>query len=205
MKISALKGMTNLHRDTAIPDGYLYNAVNVQFTNEGDVIFPRTGSTVAYSGVCKWVFKTPIITLFVESGALKKLNNNNTATVIMAGVGNNRMVYTIAGDAIYFSNGTKSGKFLNNVGSEWGVARPARQPDCAGVASGGLYGGEYRVAITFFGTDGNESGTGMGRRVTVADGGGIHLSNFPIPPSYCTGIGVYVSPVNGADMLLYGE
>ena len=198
-----VKGMNNRTRDNDVPKGYVRNAVNVIISDSGEVEFTRPGKTPVYTGNVLWYFEAPFIKLFVEDGDLKRLNADFTATTLLAAVGNDRMTYTVVGSSVYFSNWIAQGKVANGAVSEWGVTRPARQPDCTAVDNGGLFAGDYRVAITFIA--GSESGTGAGRRVTVVEGGGIHLSNFPAAPGNVTLIAVYVSPVNSRDMYLYGE
>lgn len=197
-------GMNNKARPEALPKDKLRNAVNVIFDDDGNIQFPRPGKTIRYAGNCHSVYENKFNTLFVENGVLKRLNNDNTTTSLLATWGNSRTFYTIVGDTIYCSNdGDASGKVRNGIASEWGTARPPRQPDCFPIATGDMYAGDYRIAITWIADE--ESGTGMGKRVTVADGGGIRVTNFPSPPSYVKGYAVYVSSVNGKDMYLYGE
>ena len=61
-----------------IPWSKARNAVNCVFDDRGRIQFPRPGKTLKYAGDCKWVYNGPNIILFVEDGALKKLNLNNT-------------------------------------------------------------------------------------------------------------------------------
>jgi len=197
-------GMDNKARPEALPKDKLRNAVNVIFDDDGNIQFPRPGKTIRYAGNCHSVYENKFNTLFVEDGALKRLNNDNTATSLLSTWGNSRTFYTIVGDIIYCSNdGYASGKVHNGIASEWGTARPPRQPDCFPIATGDMYAGDYRVAITWIADE--ESGTGMGKRVTVQDGGGIRVTNLPVPPAYVTGFAIWVSSVNSKDMYLYGE
>ena len=199
-------GMNNRSSEFAVPQGKVQIANNVQFDNDNNVIFPRAGSTVKYQGTnIHSVFNHPVMVLFVENGDLKRVIDNNRAQVIKAGIGDTPVYYTVVGDTCYWCNGKQTGKVNSGRSMEWGVARPPRQPNAIGTDIGGMFAGDYRVAITWIGSDGEEGGTGMGKRVTVAEGGGIYLSNFPTPPAYVQGLAIYVSSVNGKDMYLYGE
>jgi hypothetical protein len=210
-----LSGMNNKSRPEDIPSGKASNAVNVQFANgtqgrysftPGEIIFTRPGKTRVYTGTDIHSLHVGNEILFAEDGGLKLLNANlTTATTLQSGIGNSRVFYARVADTTYLANEIFSGKVRNGVLSEWGTARPTRQPDCAAGTYGGMYAGDYRVAITWKGTNGEEGGTGMGRRVTVAEGGGINLSNFPVPPSYVTAVSVYISSVNGDTMWWYGD
>lgn len=205
VKLGPFLGLNNKAAASALPIDKCRNAVNVLFADNGEIRYPRPGMTRRYSGVCHSVYMNPTITLFVEAGSLKQLNANNTATTLKTGVGSGKLSYTAVGETIYFANGLASGKIKDGVAMEWGVQRPPRNPDCMAVSYGGLFAGDYRVVITWLGSDGDESGCGNGTRVTVAEGGGIHLTNFPAPPAYVTGVAVYVSSVNGKDLLFYTE
>jgi hypothetical protein len=196
-------GMNNKATDTALPDGKARVAVNVLFDDANQVIMPRPGSTLRYAGDCQWLFECDFITLFVEGGSLKSLSSANVATTLTTGIGTSRVYYTLVGDTVYWANETAKGKIRNGVNSEWGTQRPPRQPDCIPIATGGLHAGDYRVALTWIADE--ESGTGMGKRVTVAAGGGIRVTNLPTPPSYVTKYAIWISSVNGKDMYLYGE
>lgn len=204
IKLKSFTGMNNRAADNALPEGKLRIAHNVMFDNAGNLNFPRPGKTLRYTGDVHSIFVAPFITLFVEAGSLKKLNYDNTATTIATGLGAGECHYTVIGDTVYWATVTASGKIRNSVNSEWGVTRPTRQPDATAIVTGSLYAGDYRYAITWIGTT-DESGTGQSTRITVPEGGGIQLSNFPTPPAYATLIAVYVSSVNGKDLYLYGE
>ena len=199
----AFNGMNNRTRLESVPEGKAQNAVNVQFSNTGEILFPRAGKTLVYSGDTSSLYVGANITLFVEDGSLKQLNIDNTATILRNGMGISRVYYTAIGDTVFFANETTTGKVKNGEVSEWGTARPPRQPNCEATSHGGLLAGTYGVVITWIGSE--ESGTGMSTGVAVADGGGIMLTNFPTPPSYVTAVSVYVSSVNGDDFYLYGE
>tara|TARA_R110000868_G_scaffold60448_7_gene184627 strand:+ start:774 stop:2018 length:1245 start_codon:yes stop_codon:yes gene_type:complete len=199
----AFNGMNNRTRPENVPEGKAQNAVNVQFSNTGEILFPRVGKTLDYAGVTSSLYTNADITLFVEGGSLKQLNADNTATVLRSGLGTSRVYYTSVGGTVYFANELVTGKVKDGVASEWGTARPPRQPDCMAIQSGGLLAGNYGVVITWIGSE--ESGTGMSTGAIVAEGGGIALTNFPTPPSYVNAVAVYVSSVNGDDLYLYGE
>jgi hypothetical protein len=198
-------GMNNRTRAERTPDGMARNAVNVQFDDTGAILIPRSGYTLAHAGDVHSLYHTDAFDLFVEDGTLKVLTPEAiTATTLMTGVGNSPMGYTDADNgSIYFANEHVTGKTDGENASEWGTARPPRQPTCTPVTFGGMFAGDYRVAITWIADE--ESGTGMGARVTVPDGGGIHLTNFPPPPDYVDKVAVWVSSVNSKDMYLYAE
>lgn len=210
--------MNNRARQEVLPEGKkadgtfrrnLKEAINCQFDDFGHVLMPRPGRTKVYTGTnVHSLYQGPTITLFVDNGVLKKLNSDYTATTLRTGIGSERLSYTHVGDVVYYANSSVSGRIVNGIAREWGTARPPFQPSCSALESGDLFAGDYRVAITWLGSaapNAEESGTGMGKRVTLAAGGGIRAYNFPTPPSYVTQVAVWVSSVNSKDMYLYGE
>ncbi len=199
-----LDGMANKTRSEAVPKGKARNAVNVQFDDAGNVIMPRPGTTLRYAGDTHSVFTNKAFNLLVDAGALKRLNEGGTAETLLTGVGEALLSYTDPiGGTVYFANSSVTGKTDGLTATEWGTDRPPRQPDCTPVANGGMYAGSYRVAITWISDE--ESGTGMGKHVSVSAGGGIHVTNFPTPPSYVKKVAVYASSANSKKMYLYGE
>jgi hypothetical protein len=197
-----LGGMNNKARPESLPEGIARDAVNVQFDNAGRILMPRQGITLKFTGNCHSVYKGKNITLFVDAGMLKRLNDDGNGFAI-GYVGNGGCYYCAVGDVVYFSNGERTGKVVNGGIREWGTPRPPFQPDCNPIAHGNMLGGDYRVSITWIADE--ESGTGMGKRVAVPEGGGIRLTNFPAPPPFVKKVAVYISAVNGKDMYLVGE
>jgi hypothetical protein len=207
IKLTNYIGMNNKAAQTALPPDKLRHAHNVLFDNQNKIIFPRYGKDSVYSGNCHSFFSCPFVKLFVDNGILQVLNDDNTATSLTVNVGSDSVSYTLVGDTVYFSNATTRGRIVAPYTevSEWGVERPLYQPTCTAIDTGGMFAGEYRVAITFIGSRGDESGTGISSRVTVNESGGIQLTDFPPVPFYVTYIGVYVSSVNSEELYLYGE
>ena len=218
MIIPSFKGINNRLSDTALPmpsreDARLplRNAVNVDIDNAGNIVMPGWGTVKRYTATDthSWYeFQDGLgYGLFVDDGNLKRLNLDYTATVLKA-VQNIPMSYAVLNDKVFFSNGIDCGIYDNLGIAEWGITNPPRQPDPTSTTTGGMYAGDYRVAITWMtgsGTHFQESGTFNSTRVTVTDGGGIRLTNFPTPPDYVDQIAVYVSAVNSQDLYLYDE
>lgn len=200
MRVSSFSGLHNRVSSESLPEGALASAVNVQFDNANRLIMPRSGYSEIISGDCHSLFQADTGTFYVDAGLLKERSLGTLATI-----GNTRCYFTEVHDTVYFANGLSQGKIRNRQVLPWGVPRPARQPDCDTTMFGGLPAGDYRVAMTWIGIDGEESGTGMGKRITVPEGGGIRAHNFADAPSSVTHFALYVSSVNGKDMYLVGE
>ena len=106
-------GMNNRANDTGLPMpdkvnpfGKFRNAVNVDFSDDGKVEFPRMGSTRVYAGTdChSWIEYSHDygLGLFVEGTSLKLLNADFTATTLKT-VGSGPMSYATINDFIYLS------------------------------------------------------------------------------------------------------
>jgi len=204
-------GMNNRASDTGLPVptkenpfGKFRNVVNVDFDDSGMMSFPRIGHTIECAGTDCHSWREMVTDLgngfFVDGTSLKRLNLDGTATTLQT-VSALPMSFCRIGDSIYFSNGVDTGIYINGTIKPWGITPPQTQPYATATNLGGMYGGDYRVAITWMVeiSPGHyeESGTFESTQVTVADGGGIHLTAFPTPPSYVDQVAVYVSGVNG--------
>ena len=181
------------------PRGFARSAINVDIDSAGKVR-DRPGYTQLYAGDCHSVYNR----YFVEEGDLKYLNTDNTAATIKTGVGDEKISYCAVAGRIYFSSPVISGSIINDNYRKWGVARPQRQPTVTQRSSGNMHGGEYQVAITWM-REGEESGAILSSRVAVDDGGGIVLSNFPVPSDDIDQVAVYVSSINGKELYLFGQ
>ena len=199
-------GLNNRSKTQTTDPTYVAQAVNVDFADSGE-IRKRNGTTKIYNGVrCHSFFKyNDSVAYFVENGDLKSLDLiAKTAATLKTGVGHNAMSYTVSAGKCYFSNGDMVGSIVNGVFRAWGVKRPDRNPDLSAVPLGGLFAGVYAVCLTYL-SSGEESGAIAASFVNVAHGGGIALSNFPLPPPEIDKIAVYVTSNNGKNLYLYGE
>jgi hypothetical protein len=190
--------MDNRHSEDDLPEGYLRNAVNCVFDDLGSVK-TVTGVTKVYDGSAIHSFWQGY---FIEGSNLKKLNDDYTATTLLS-IGSNPVGYTRVGDLIFCGNGTSGYVINGNAIKSLGIAWPEQQPDLIAKDTGGMFAGDYQVAITYM-RNGEESGCGQASRVTVSDGGGIYFSMPTVPPDVDT-IAVYVSSVNGDELYLYDE
>ena len=196
--------MDNVHRSDSLPGAtrdsagvYLRNAVNVTFDALGK---PKliTGTAKIYSGTGIHSFWRGY---FIEGTDLKFLNPDNTATTLGA-VGSRPMGYASVGNRVFCGNGLSGYVIKDGVLSQLGVEVPS-PPEVAVTSIGGLYGGDYQVAIAFMRGE-EESGLSFVRKVSVLDGQGISVT-LPAYPADITGLSVYCSSVNGDELFLYSE
>lgn len=203
------KGMSNLGVPYALPEGTCRNAVNVDFDDAGKSRL-RKGSTLKYAATdCDSLWSNGTITLFREGQYLKELLRDSagvyTARTVRSGLTPGyRIAFLDVNGDVCWSNGIATGRIRAGVDGPWGVERPPRQPVLTAQSVGGMFAGDYQVAITYLATDGEESGTGLAATVTVAAGGGIGLSAIPQPQLAAT-IRVYCSMADGDVLYRYGD
>lgn len=203
------KGMSNLGAPYALPEGACRNAVNVDFDDAGKSRL-RKGSVLKYAAAdCDSLWSNGAITLFREDTALKELLRDSagvyTARTLRSGLAAGyRIAFLDVNGEVYWSNGIATGRIRAGVDGPWGVERPPRQPVLAAQTVGGMFAGQYQVAITYLAADGEEGGTGLAASVAVAAGGGIGLSAIPQPGLAAT-IRVYCSMADGDVLYRYGD
>lgn len=200
-------GLVNKYRPEELPLDKLFKAVNVMFTDRGELVMPGQEFATVYAGVCHSINVSSVGKLFAEGGTLKRYNDNPTPTALLASVGSNAFSYTRPiNNTVYFSNGTVTGRFVKGESAtrEWGTKRPTAEPTATPINTGGMYAGDYRIVTTW--VAGEESGAGNSVVVTVPEDGGIRLTAFPnTVPAYATKIAVWCSTCNGKELYLYGE
>lgn len=180
------------------PSVDLVDAVNVDLDDSGQVK-RRSGLTLKHAGAAHSLWSKGDECLFVQAGALKRLNPDFTSTVLATGLTaaapNN---YVEVNGRTYFTNGFQTG-LVDGLVRTWGMeAAPA--PMVAAIA-GNLAAGKYQCAMTYLRNDGQESGTLGGEQITLADGQGIRFHwNAPSDPAII-GVKLYLSEPNG--MVLY--
>lgn len=102
----------------------------------------------------------------------------------------------------YYSDGLSTG-IIQADGSirAWGLDSPP-VPNLTASLSGGLYEGQYQVALTYLMQSGEESGAGLAATVQVAAGGGIVVGLPSVVPDDAYTVAIYVSEANGSTLRL---
>lgn len=198
------KGIDNRAASYAMPDGCCRDAVNVDIRASGK-IKRRSGYTQLFPAMAPHsLFANPDVVLFVEAGALKEFHRDGSIHTLFASWGDKRTQYVDLGGEVFFSNGLRTGRWKNGL-YNWGAPTPYAQPVLHDTSTGGLHAGVYQVAITWRDIAGIESSTLLASSVSVLEGGGIELSEFPTPPATIDIVSVYVSSNNGTELYLYGD
>lgn len=207
------QGVVNIAAPDDIARDALFNAVNLDIRDGGDVV-RRPGYQRVYTGAISkhtlWTWQgspeLPPITLFIEGGSLKRLKDDYTAETLATGVGGGPAAYTAAPPGIVYSTPTATG-ILARHGREWaripwGVPGPAHQPALTTGTGGQLAEGTYQVAVTFADPWGQESGTVEAVETAVVSGGSILLTGIPQPADSTHAIRVYAGNA-GAEHLYH--
>ena len=187
-------GINNRQRGFALPEGTFADAVNVDLDNLG-YAGRRKGYTKVYSAFdAHSGFSCDAGTFFVETGQLKKLNTDNTATVLCSGLSGSSVSFCFAVGVVYFSDGIVTGKIVGGVAVPWGLPIPSA-PTVSQIS--GIYGaGTYLAALTFVDSVGNESGSCDPVSFTVSSAAGFRFDNLPTAFSKR----LYLTDTNGSTL-----
>jgi len=138
------KGINNIEKETALPEGALREAVNVVIGDTGTVR-RREGYTKVYSGAnIHSVYKR----YFMEGASLKYLRDDNSGVnVIASGLSGDTVSYCEAIDTIFLTDGITNSKISKGVYSLASVPTPTQAPSLVYTASGSLLPGKYQVTV----------------------------------------------------------
>jgi hypothetical protein len=174
-------GINNVAKDTALPDGFLRDALNVDLDNSGKPRI-REGRTKVYAGVQTHSLHKAVCGLvFVEGTTLNSLLPDNTASSIGNLVSGDRVEYEELNDTTFLTNGFEVWTLdaQKNLALN-GVERPEGQPlPSFTSAVGALEPGRYLFAVTFVSSRGEESGASLAIDVTTSSRGSVVLNNIP--------------------------
>lgn len=203
------RGIDNKHREDAVAPDSLRAALNVDIDARGK-ISRRPGFELvdALSGAHS-VFASeryPLL-LVATRTALYGYDAQLTRTELAALSIDAPMSFASVADKVYYSNGHDSGVLMADGSRRpWAPESPGGQPTLSvNTVAGGLDAGKYQIAVTFLDVYGRESGATLAAEITVEQGQGITLTNFPVPASAdIEFVRVYCSPPNG-DMLYLAQ
>lgn len=202
------RGSNNVAREDSVPRGSYRQGVNVD-TYPGGKLRRREGTTRVDDTPTENLWSDGSYALCTSAGALYKFTPGAPLQQLHDGLAPYADVsYAVVNQFVYVSDGVKALRvnMLTNEVTPWGVETPAGQPTLLASSGGGLDAGTYQVAITYARTSGEESGTQRAATITVADGGGIALTNIPQPSDVSVAhVNVYVTRSNGESLLYYGS
>lgn len=196
-------GVNNVQKETAVPAignedqlGQLRGASNVNLNDAGEVE-SRAGYTQRFAGPSHSLFATMSYLFGVTSGVLRAISANLSATNVTTGVGESDLSYTMVGGYLYWTNGVVLRKVDDDLNDlPVGVECPGQPSVAAYASAGGLFAGQYQVAITYLSSTGEESGSSLATLVDVEEGQGIQLTGIPVHAT-ASWVRIYVSNANG--------
>lgn len=125
-----------------------------------------------------------------------------TQTLFKVLSNNNPVYYGEYLGALYYSNGTDSGRIEAGAWYPWALPSPSN-PTIATI-SGALYKGWYQVAVSYFNGDtGEEGGISPSSNYELAAGSGLRVT-LPAATPGATHVNIYVSTVNGSIPMYVG-
>jgi len=157
----------------------LQQADNVNLTNEG-MPTRRDGYSAFLSGSSVTAsFSTFDFSrlYIIDSGALKRVNSDGTADVLMSGL-TGTAYWAEINDVVYLSCDQKVEIHKDGWVTTWGLEVPVGGRATA-TTGGQLNSGFYQVAFTFVDETGREGGTSTSLPIVVPDGGSIQLNDIP--------------------------
>lgn len=204
------RGIDNKSREDAVDARAVRAAVNVDFDAAGKASRrPGYGLALAEAGLHS-LYAEPRWPLLMAGTASELLSFDSTLrrTSHATLTTDAPLSYATVGDRLFYCNGRDSGLVLaDGTRHAWAPEGPGGQPTLSvNPSAGGLTAGMYQLAITFVDSLGRESGASLAEVISVAEGQGIVLSNFPVPSTPGTqSIRVYCSPANGDVLYLAQE
>lgn len=197
---SALLGVDMLSEETALKEGTVREAVNLDIDREGK-FQRRKGYTlrIADSGLHSLYYaKQRGQTYVVQNAALCIVDT--AASTLSAPIFNfatdHRVAYREFNGNVYFTNRSSMGWLPSDstTARSGGVATPAAQPALS-IGNGALLPGKYAVALTHVDERGEESGATSASIVDLPDGGGITLAGLQSIAGIATR--VYITDADG--------
>lgn len=189
-------GKNNVSPETDLPEGALREALNVDIDKEGNVSL-RDGYELVYSGSdIHSLYKN----YFIESGVLKYLESDNSATIISSSFSNNNVAYCDLNGKIVCTDGSNNWLLNNKLLARLGVKSPLSTPTLSTI-TGSLPAGQYQIAIQFFDSNTGEfSGSSEITSISVDGSQSIQLNDIPQPDDIGCFIMIYASVNNGSEL-----
>lgn len=192
-------GINNVAKDTALPEGALRDAVNVDLDNSGKPK-RRVGRTKVVAGVRSHsLFCASCGLVFVEGADLTQISPDYSTAVLGSLGQDNRVSYDTVDDVTYLTNGYDVWKLSSDGQLEQnGILSPGGQPSVAfSSVSGSLQPGLYLLSVTNVSSGGEESGASLSLEINLSTTGTLQLSNIPQTAGTAY-VRIYLTEPNGA-------
>lgn len=168
-------GINNIEPETALPEGALRKAKNIDLHNDGSSAV-RRGFTQIYSGTPRNLFKR----FFAEGDKIKYLEEDNTATEIALTYQDSKISYVDINNSTCYTDGVVNGVLHPDGSHSFGISTPKNAPSLQAVSNGSLSAGIYQVTAAYIDQDtGEVSGTPTSNTIEIQDGQAIEVNQIP--------------------------
>lgn len=196
-------GMNNKQKDSRLPAGAARNIVNADIDVQGNVS-RRKGSTKVYNGLgVKGGFDCPSGEYFLEGNTIRKLNADDTSTVLFTGLTGTGCAWDYFNGIVYFSDGVVTKKIIDDVVYPWGLSVPATP--ILSTYAGTYDPGIYKAAYVWVDANGLESGASPIATITLTSTSGIVFNNLPGLVPGAVSLRIYLTMPNGKTFFHIGD
>ena len=184
---------------------WLRDAVNVDIDNAGRVRRRAAATLVQAMTDADSLYMTGTTTGYLRRGAaiyaITLPTYSETLFKILSA--DAPLSWTEFNGALYYSNGTDSGRIEGGVAYPWGLATP-NAPTCTTIP-GAIYAGAYQVGVSYSNSvTGEEGGISASSNPSLSAAGGIRIT-LPGASAGATHVNVYFSTVNGSIPMWIGS
>lgn len=183
---------------------YLSLAENIDVDNSGNLLRRESESLLqAMTAPHSLLMISETQGYLVRAGMLylATLSPTYSETLAKSLTSNERMTWVQAGEDIYFSNGTDSGRITGGAFFPLGLPTPAAPG--TGTTTGSFFPGAYQVSVSYWNAATGEEG-GVSPSSSQVVSGGLVVT-LPAAVVGATHVNVYVSTVNGSIPMLAGS
>lgn len=205
--ISIANGITNRFLEERLPEGFVADAVDVDYDDTGHVSSRGDTTKVHTLTVPQGVFANADIFLVAANGRLYTYDpDNDLLTTLATGIGNGNVCFAELPQSVLWSTPEQIGQVREGKNSPLPVSPPAGIFQAQATAFGSMPTGDVQLHLTLIDQFGTESGTAESATiVTVPDHGAIEIEMLASPPSYITRMAFYATTPNGSDFYLVAE
>lgn len=193
---SWVNGANNVAKPERLPEGFVRDLVNLDPTEGGQLELRADSRRVLDAVDMRLAVALPGRVVYVDGSTIGCYSREtDSAEVIGAVAGAGELAGVAFDGQVYLSSIEDSLRTDGISVKPWAVPEPAFTLE---VVAGALPAGIYKVAVTAFGDDGEESGTEP-LIVRIAAGQAIRVISADSRP-----LRVYVSPANGSTLYSHG-
>ena len=195
------RGANNIASKDRVPEGFVRNAVNVDFLPGGAMAL-RAGYEQVYAGTAvRGVLALGKFLLIADGTNLVELNTESGVSRTLRTIaGAGPFVGDVLNEVLYFCTANECLQYDGSTVRPWGVPDVFYQPNVTASGSGGLIAGYYQVAVTYTDAWGLEGGTDRPAIIQAAANSALVVT-IPTLPSGCTA-NIYVSFAEGETLYL---